>query len=483
MNLIFLKRAPLAFAAVIAAGAIASCNSDESTAPVTPAAVAANTSPPASTTAGTVIAGPSVTVTDASGGPAAGVTVNFAVTAGGGSVQYPVVITGDDGIASSGAWQIGAPGSNTMTATVETLPAVTFTTTASLGAGTQITKRGGDNQIGSLNTPLPIPLSIKLVNAGGIGIAGQPVTFTVTSGGGSIAGSPAVTDANGFATSGAWTLGPNFGTNTVVAQSGTVSTTFTAVVDPCEDRTVIAVGQSVNGSLAFGAARCAVNGFAEDRYSLTTSNGAAVNITLSSAAFDAFLKVATANASTQVAANDDAAPGTNSALRLITAGTTRTVIATSKTAGETGAYTLGVASTSADVADCSTVYIEIGASTTQNLTTTDCKTNWAPASGDWTKTDVAGDAFLVYIPAGTTVRITQTAVPLDALIALYSPAGALITYRDNGGVGAGSTEIITYTATASGFHRIVAGSYCLLFEDPYRAACDYGPYTLGVVIP
>jgi len=483
MNHIFSKRAPLAFAAFMAAAAIASCKSDSTGVSTTPAGVAASTTPPATATAGLPIAGPSVIVTDASGAPIAGVQVTFAVTAGGGAVQSPIVTTGSDGIASAGAWQIGNPGANTVTATVEGLAPLSFTTTASLGAGSQLVKRGGDNQIGSLNTALPIPLTVKVVSAGGIGIPGQTVTFTVTSGGGSIAGSPTVTDASGFATSGAWTLGPNFGTNTVVAQAGTLSTTFTAVVDPCEDRTPLAVGQTVTGTLDFGADKCAVAGFAEDRHGLTTSSGA-VNITLSSATFDTFLKVSNAAASVTVASNDDASSTvTNSVLRLITAASTKTVIASSKTAGATGDYTLSVVSTSADVSDCSTPFIEIGASTTQNLATTDCTTNWSPASGDWSKTDVAGDAFLVYIPAGTSVRISQTAIPLDALIALYSPAGALITYRDGGGVGAGGTENIDYTATVSGFYRIVAGSYCLLFEDPYRAACDYGPYTLGVVIP
>jgi len=483
MKLIFSKRATLTFAAFVAAAAIAACGSETTGTSAAPAAVAASTSPPASTTAGVAIPGPSVIVTDAGGAPAAGVTVNFAVTAGGGSVQHPIVTTGTDGIASSGVWQIGGAGTNTLTATVGSLPAVTFSTTAQFGAGSQIVKRGGDNQVGLRNTALANPLTVKVVSAGGLGIPGQTVTFTVTSGGGSIAGSPAVTDANGFASSGSWTMGSTFGIFNVVAQTGSLQTTFTATVDPCTGRIALAVGQTVTGSLAYDPSLCAMAGAADDRYLLTTGAGA-VNITLASTAFDALLNIWNTAGKINVATNDNSGSGTtNSALRLITVSGTKTVDATTVTAGATGAYTLSVASTSEDVADCSKVYIEIGATTTQNLATTDCTTNYAPASPDWKKATVAGDAYLVYIPAGTTVRISQTAQPLDALIAFYSPSNTLILYQDQGGVGPTGTEVIDYTATVSGYYRIVAGSYCLLFNDPYQAGCDYGPYTLSVIIP
>ena len=490
MKLLFSKRATLTFAAFVAAAAIVGCGSSETTGTSgTAAAVAASTSPPASTTAGVVIAGPSVKVTDAGGAPAAGVTVNFAVTAGGGSVRYSTVTTGTDGIASSGSWQIGGAGTNTLTATVGSLPAVTFSTTAQFGAGSQIVKRGGDNQVGLRNTALANPLTVKVVSAGGLGIPGQTVTFTVTSGGGSIAGSPAVTDANGFASSGAWTMGNTFGSFNVVAQTGTLQTTFTAVIDPCTGRIPLAVGQTVNGSLAYDPSLCAMAGAADDRYLLTSGAGA-VNITLASTAFDALLNVWNTAGNINVATNDNSGSGTtNSAVRLITVSGTRTVDATTVTAGATGAYTLSVASTSEDVADCSKVYIELGATTTQNLATTDCKTNFAPAAtaaqtgeGVWKNTNVSGDAFLVYIPAGTTVRISQTAQPLDAAIAFYSPSGALLLFQDQGGAG-GTPEVIDYTATVSGYYRIVAGSYCLLYNDPYQAGCDYGPYTLSVIKP
>jgi hypothetical protein len=94
----------------------------------------------------------------------------------------------------------------------------------------------------------------------------------------------------------------------------------------------------------------------------------------------------------------------------------------------------------------------------------------------------------VYVPAGVTIRVSQTAQPLDALFAIISPSGSLIVERDNGGVTPASgspngTEIFNMTAATSGFYKIVASSYCLVYDDTYQANCDYGPYTLTVITP
>src|SRR5690606_1609302 len=64
-----------------------------------------------------VLAPPSVRADDQFGNPVAGVTVTFAVTAGGGSVTGASRITAADGIATIGSWTLGgAPGANSLTA-------------------------------------------------------------------------------------------------------------------------------------------------------------------------------------------------------------------------------------------------------------------------------------------------------------------------------------------------------------------------------
>ena len=61
---------------------------------------------------------PAVVVTDAGGQPAAGVSVTFAVTGGGGSVTGATVNTNAVGVAQVGSWVVGGvAGANTMTAT------------------------------------------------------------------------------------------------------------------------------------------------------------------------------------------------------------------------------------------------------------------------------------------------------------------------------------------------------------------------------
>jgi len=80
-----------------------------------------------------VATAPSVVVKDQSGNPVSGVTVTFAVTAGGGSVSGATQTTGANGVARVGSWTLGsALGANTLTATSAGLTGspVTFTATS-----------------------------------------------------------------------------------------------------------------------------------------------------------------------------------------------------------------------------------------------------------------------------------------------------------------------------------------------------------------
>jgi hypothetical protein len=60
-----------------------------------------------------------VQMTDSLGAMVSGVTVQFAVTRGGGSIAGGTAVTGADGIATSGDWKLGVtPGPNDVTASV-----------------------------------------------------------------------------------------------------------------------------------------------------------------------------------------------------------------------------------------------------------------------------------------------------------------------------------------------------------------------------
>ena len=71
--------------------------------------------------------------------------------------------------------------------------------------------------------------TVKVTDANGIGVSGVSVVFSVVSGGGSITGATQVTNSNGTATVGSWTLGTAPGANQLqAAANGLAPVTFTA---------------------------------------------------------------------------------------------------------------------------------------------------------------------------------------------------------------------------------------------------------------
>ena len=73
-----------------------------------------------------VVQAPAVKVTDGSGNPRSGVSVSFAVTAGGGSVSGSPAVTDATGVARLGSWTFGPAGDQAVTASTASIPDVTF---------------------------------------------------------------------------------------------------------------------------------------------------------------------------------------------------------------------------------------------------------------------------------------------------------------------------------------------------------------------
>jgi hypothetical protein len=193
--------------------------------------------------AAAVTVAPAVRVSDSFGNPLSGLTVTFAVTAGGGSITGATQTTNASGLATVGSWTLGAtPGSNTLSATVggTSLSAVVFTANGVPGGGTTVAVNGGDNQGAMISTALPIAPSIVLRDNAGNPLSGVSVTFAVTGGGGSITGATTTTNASGIATVGSWTLGSSAGPN---------------------DLTATVTGSSITGNpVVFSATSCAGGG-------------------------------------------------------------------------------------------------------------------------------------------------------------------------------------------------------------------------------
>lgn len=154
---------------------------------------------------------PVVSVSDVLGNPVPGVSVQFAVTSGGGAILASSATTDASGRASCGAWTLGStPGSNELTASVQGLGSALFSASAVLPTTVRIA--GGDGQWALPGTDVPVAPTV-IVTSGGPGISGVPVQFAVTSGGGSARTFIATTNANGQASCGAWTLGSSNGIN------------------------------------------------------------------------------------------------------------------------------------------------------------------------------------------------------------------------------------------------------------------------------
>ena len=98
------------------------------------------------------------------------------------------------------------------------------------GPPASITIFAGNNQSGPKGSQLNNPLCTNVLDAAGNLIIGVVVSYTVATGGGSLASptTPA-TNGDGIAISGLWSLGPTAGPQTVTASSaGAGSVTFTA---------------------------------------------------------------------------------------------------------------------------------------------------------------------------------------------------------------------------------------------------------------
>ena len=199
------------------------------------AALATAVSPTSQTGAvGSAVVPPSVRVTDVNGNPVANVTVTFAPTAGGGTVTGGSRVTNAQGIATALGWNLGTTvGLNQVTATVPGAGNVIFSATATAGAATQLTIVSGNNQNAQINRAVAFPPTVVARDALGNPVPGVIVTFTVTSGGGTVISGRQTTDATGTASAGAWFLGPTPGTNTLTASApGITPVTFTATATP-----------------------------------------------------------------------------------------------------------------------------------------------------------------------------------------------------------------------------------------------------------
>jgi len=151
---------------------------------------------------------PAVRTTRDDGTPLPGVEVAFAVVSGGGTVVGGSTTTGFDGVARPTHWILGTtPGVNRLEAVTSGRPAVVFEATAVPAVPTQLTITGGTALSGFFGNYLIENPEVTVTDAGGSPVAGVPVTFQVSQGGGQITGPVGPTDFLGRASITSWRLG------------------------------------------------------------------------------------------------------------------------------------------------------------------------------------------------------------------------------------------------------------------------------------
>ena len=172
---------------------------------------------------------PLVALAQNNGGNASGVTVNWLVTAGSASLAAASSVTDINGLASVNVTMGATPGTVTITGTRadDGTAVATFTATATLVR--TLTVSSGNNQTGAPSSALALPF-VVLAKNNGVGAPGVGITWTVTTGSGTLAPPSSSTNVSGSASS-SLTLGATPGSTTVTARrldDPGISVTFTA---------------------------------------------------------------------------------------------------------------------------------------------------------------------------------------------------------------------------------------------------------------
>lgn len=337
-----------------------SCGGSDSSGPVVPSTISANSSTTLTGSTGTTVQDrPSVIVRDDDGSPLAGVTVTFVVTSGGGSVTGGTRVTDASGVATVTSWTLGsAAGSNTVTASAASLPPVVFTATSSnpclertphtFGATTngELTNADCRLQTGEFRDLLSTTVS-----------AAGAYAFTQTAGFDSFI---VLFGADGFAIGyddddegatsqnsrlkvllpaadyliGATTFDPG------VTGAYTISSASTTeAVTNCEE---VFAARGITTAQSLETTDCFFTGLYSDDMLIFLRAGQAITVNMTSSAFDAFLELW--EPGNRLAFNDDADATTDNARLTYTPilDGFYFVVPTSAVAGATGAYTLTI---------------------------------------------------------------------------------------------------------------------------------------------
>ncbi len=194
------------------------------TATAAPPVLGLATPPPSWTLSGATLSPqPVIQIQDETGSSIAlsGKVVTVSLTSGSGSLGGTTTATTD--ATGKAVWTdlalTGPVGPYTLSFSATGMQTITAAISITTGPPTTLALNGGSGQSAQAGTTLPVAPSVKVTDANGNPVGGVPVSFQVTTGGGSVTGGSATTDGTGVATVGSWTLGPQSGTNTLTVTS------------------------------------------------------------------------------------------------------------------------------------------------------------------------------------------------------------------------------------------------------------------------
>ena len=174
-----------------------------------------------------------VRVKDQTGAAIQGAVVSFSVSAGDGTPSASEVTTGADGYAQT-TYRLGSGiGVQIVDASLPGQPGpVSFALNATSAPASKLTLVSGDGQTAKVGSQILSDLVVKVTDAFGNEKAGIPVSFTVSTNGGTVSAGTVVTDVQGLGKV-KWTAGTAAGSASVTANSGSIAQiTFTATITP-----------------------------------------------------------------------------------------------------------------------------------------------------------------------------------------------------------------------------------------------------------
>jgi hypothetical protein len=178
---------------------------------------------------------PVIQLEDADGNPFAdaGVPVTAAISGGGGTLNGTTTnVTDASGKASFTNLTIaGTAAARVLSFSSGGLRVATAQITITAGAATTMASSAGNAQAAVVGNAVGVAPAVLVTDADANPVPGVTVTFAAASGGGSVVGGSAMSDASGIATVGSWMLGAVAGTNALTATASGLTgspVTFTA---------------------------------------------------------------------------------------------------------------------------------------------------------------------------------------------------------------------------------------------------------------